>query len=98
MDLLRLLRWCRFLAPATLEVAFTKAEIANLAGAGYIKSHSKSGAYVLTGRGGTLLDDAFAGDTLPQMQRAYRETDIQRRLYIACLTVTAFRAGVHRCV
>ena len=29
------------------------------------------------------------------MQRAYRETDIQRRLYIARLTVTAFRAGGH---
>lgn len=29
------------------------------------------------------------------MQRAYRETDIQRRLSIARLTVTAFRAGVH---
>lgn len=95
MELLRLLRWCRFLAPATLETAFTKAEIANLAGAGYIKRHAKSWAYVLTVKGGRLLGDAFAGDTLPQMQRAYRETDIQRRLYIACLTVTAFRAGVH---
>lgn len=95
MELLRLLRWCRFLAPATLETAFTKAEIANLAGAGYIKRHAKSGAYVLTGKGGRLLDDTFEEDVLPQMQRAYRETDIQRRLYIARLAVTAFRAGFH---
>ena len=49
MELLRLLRWCRFIAPATLEAAFSKAEIANLAGAGYLKRHAKSGAYVLTG-------------------------------------------------
>ncbi len=95
IELLRLLRWCRFIAPATLETAFTRAEIANLAGAGYLKKHIKSGAYVLTVKGGRLLGDAFAGDTLPQVQRAYREADIQRRLYIARLAVTAFRAGVH---
>lgn len=95
MDLLRLLQWCRFIAPATLEAAFTKAEIANLAGAGYLKKHARSGAYVLTGRGARLLDDAFEGHTLPQVQRAYRETDIQRRLYIARLAVTAFRAGIN---
>ena len=29
------------------------------------------------------------------MQRAYRETDIQRRLYIARIAVTAFRAGIN---
>ena len=29
------------------------------------------------------------------MQRAYREADVQRRLRIARLTLTAFRAGVH---
>ena len=95
MELLRLLRWCRFIAPATLEDAFSKAEIANLAGAGYLKRHAKSGAYVLTGRGGRLLDTAFSGHKLPQAQRAYREADIQRRLYIARLTVTAFRAGIN---
>ena len=95
MELLRLLRWCRFIAPATLEDAFSKAEIANLAGAGYLKRHAKSGAYVLTGRGSRLLDTAFSGHKLPQAQRAYRETDIQRRLYIARLTVTAFRAGIN---
>ena len=95
MELLRLLRWCRFIAPATLEAAFSKAEIANLAGVGYLKRHAKSGAYVLAGRGSRLLDTAFSGHKLPQAQRAYRETDIQRRLYIARLTVTAFRAGIN---
>ena len=94
IDLLRLLRWCRFISPAALRTAFSKTEIANLTGAGFIKKHQGSGAYVLTGKGGCLLDCAFAGETLPQMQRAYREADIQRRLHIAGLVLTAYQAGV----
>lgn len=89
-----MLRWCRFISPAALRTAFSKTEIANLTGAGFIKKHQGSGAYVLTGRGGCLLDRAFAGEALPQMQRAYREADIQRRLHIAGLVLTAYRAGV----
>ncbi len=95
MELLRLLRWCRFVAPVTLGSVFSKAEIANLTGAGFIKKHPGSGSYILAQKGCRLLDGTFKGDILPQMQRAYRETDIQRRLYIARLVLTAYRAGVH---
>lgn len=73
---------------------FSKAEIANLLGAGFIKKHPGSGACVLTAKGGRLLDDAFKGKILPPMQRGYREADVQRRLHTARLVLTAYRAGV----
>ena len=73
---------------------FSKAEIVNLLGAGFIKKHPGSGACVLTAKGGRLLDDAFKGEILPPMQRGYREADVQRRLHTAHLVLTAYRAGV----
>lgn len=95
IELLRLLRWCRFIAPASLGTVFSKAEIVNLSGAGFIKKHPGSGAYVLTAKAGRLLDSVFEGEVLPQLQRGYRESDIHRRLHIARLVLTAYRAWVH---
>ena len=74
---------------------FSKTEIKNLFGAGLIKKHTGSGAYVLTGKGGSLLDEAFAGEVLPQVQREYRLSSVQRRLYIARLVMAAYRASVN---
>lgn len=93
IDILRLLRWCRFIAPSSLADIFSPAELWNLAGAGLIKKHTGSGAYILTGKGNQLLDEAFDSGILPYTQKSYRNTDIQRRLYIAQLTLTAYRSG-----
>ena len=95
MELLRLLRWCPLHCPRDFRGRLLQGGDRKSRRRGYLKRHAKSGAYVLTGRGGRLLDTAFSGHKLPQAQRAYREADIQRRLYIARLTVTAFRAGIN---
>ena len=95
IDILRLLRWCRFIPTVALKETFSQTELANLASAGLIKKHTGSGACILTEKGHRLLDDALESDVLPQMQKSYRETDIQRRLYIAQMTLTAYRAGLN---
>lgn len=95
IELLRLLRWCRFIDPAALGSIFSRVEISNLTAANFIKRHPGSGTYILTQKGARLLDGVFKGGILPQMQRAYRDADIERRLYIARLVLTAYRAGVN---
>ena len=72
---------------------FSQTELQNLVGAGLIKKHGGSGAYILTGKGNKLLDDAFVSDILPYIQRSYRDADIQRRLNIARLLLTFYRSG-----
>ena len=72
---------------------FSQTELQNLVGAGLIKKHGGSGAYILTGKGNKLLDDAFVSDILPYIQRSYRDADIQRRLNIASLLLTFYRSG-----
>lgn len=89
-----MLRWCRFIEPRTLLEVFSETEFQNLEIVGLIKKHRGSGAYILTGKGSQLLDLHCGNQVLPEIQRSYRDADIQRRLYISRLMLTAYQAGV----
>lgn len=93
LDLLRLLRWCRCVSPTSLNRLFGETAVHNLLCMGLVKAHEKSGALLLTGRGHTLLGAVFA-DMTPCILPSYRETDLLRRLRVAELVLTAYRAGL----
>lgn len=92
-DLLRLLRWCRYILLSDLKNLFTGAEIQNLSLMKYIKLHEPSGAVVLTARGNELLDSVF--ENLPAgTPPSYRPADIGRRLRLSAIAMTAYRGGI----
>lgn len=92
-DLLRLLRWCRYILLSDLQTLFAEAEIENLALMKYIKLHEPSGSVVLTARGNELLDSVF--QSLPaSTPPSYRPADIGRRLRLSSIALTAYRGGI----
>jgi len=93
-EILRILRWCRYISPSDLKAVFSDAEVSNLIGAGLIKLHTGSSSLILTGKGQRLLDEECEGD-VPHVVPSYRDTDIARRVRTAKLMLTAYRAGIH---
>lgn len=94
IDILKLLRWCRFIRADALTNAFSVVEVSNLLALSLIKLHQPSGAYLLTAKGNRLLDDTIPG-LPPATPPAYRPTDTIRRLHLAEIMLTAYGAGVH---
>ncbi len=64
LDILRFLRWCRFVQAKDLTGVFSKTEVQNLEILRLIKFYSLAQAYTLTAAGNRLLDAAFP--KLPQ--------------------------------
>ena len=93
MDILRLLRWCRYIRANDLARTFSDAEVRNLAALALIKLHKPSGAYVLTVKGNRLLDDAMAG-LPPATPPAYKSADTLRRLHLSEILCMAYTAGL----
>ena len=93
LDILRFLRWCRFVLAKDLADAFSKIEIQNLEILRLIKLYSPAQAYTLTAAGNRLLDAAF-----PKLHAAvapaYKAADTIRRIRQAKLMITAYQAGV----
>lgn len=93
LDILRFLRWCRFVQAKDLVGAFSKIEIQNLEILRLIKLYSPAQAYTLTTAGNRLLDAAFP--KLPAaVAPAYKAADTLRRIRQAKLMTTAYQAGV----
>jgi len=93
LDLLRLLRWCRYIANSDMNALFPEAVIANLKYMKLITLHAKSNAYVLTIRGNKFLDDHV--EVLPaNTPPSYRTGETERRLHTSRLALTAYRAGM----
>lgn len=93
VDVLRLLRWCRYIARADLALVFKEDTISNLLYLKLIVLHEKSQSFLLTKRGNQFLDEHLEG--IPaSVPASYRIPDMQRRLRVASLTMTAYRAGV----
>lgn len=93
IDLLRLLRWCRYVAGDDMAPIFAEHTIENLRYLKLITLHVKSGSYVLTNRGNQFLDehlDGLPANTPP----SYRKEETLRRLHVSKLTMTVYRAGV----
>ena len=93
LDILRFLRWCRFVLAGDLTGVFSKTEVQNLEILRLIKLYSPAQAYTLTAAGNRLLDAAFS--KLPAaVAPAYKAADTLRRIRQAKLMATAYQAGV----
>ena len=93
LDILRFLRWCRFVLAKDLADVFSKSEVQNLEILRLIKLYQPAQAYTLTAAGNRLLDAAF-----PKLHAAvapaYKAADTIRRIRQAKLMITAYQAGV----
>ena len=93
LDILRFLRWCRFVLAKDLTGVFSKGEVQNLEILRLIKLYSPAQAYTLTAAGNRLLDAAFP--KLPAaVAPAYKAADTIRRIRQAKLMLTVYHAGV----
>ena len=93
LEMLRLLRWCRFAAEEDFLRVFSNAEVQNLRFLHLMKYYLPARAYTLTAAGNRLLDTAFA--KLPAaVAPAYKPADTIRRIRQAKLMITAYQAGV----
>lgn len=93
IDILRLLWQCRCADRSDLEKAFSKETLDVLLSARLIRKLRARNALVLTEQSKELLKQSF--DDLPEdVQFAYRAGDIDRRIRLAQLTLTAYRAGL----
>ena len=93
LDILRFLRWCRFVLAEDLTNVFSKIEVQNLEILRLIKLYQPAQAYTLTAAGNRLLDTAFP--KLPAaVAPAYKAADTIRRIRQAKLITTAYQAGV----
>ena len=93
IDLLRLLRWCRYVPCDALTSLFSENTIDNLRYLKLLTLHTKSDSFVLTNRGNQFLDknlDGLPAATPP----SYRKDEVRRRLRVSRLTLTVYRAGV----
>ena len=93
LDILRLLRWCRFVLVEDLTGVFSKAEVQNLEILRLIKLYQPAQAYTLTASGNRLLDAAFPKPPAA-VAPAYKAADTLRRIRQAKLMTTAYQAGV----
>lgn len=93
IDLIRLLRWCRYLAPQDLQGVFQDTAISNLEYLHLLRRHKASGTLVLTTDGNLFLDTLF--DRLPScLPPSYKAADIARRLRLSRIMLTGYRASL----
>ena len=93
LDILRFLRWCRFVLAKDLTGVFSKGEVQNLEILRLIKLYLPAQAYTLTAAGNRLLDAAFP--KLPAaVAPAYKAADTLRRIRQAKLMGTVYQAAV----
>lgn len=92
LDILRLLRWCRFIQADDLCAAFSKAEIHNLLSLRLIRYYVQGGAFVLTADGHSLLNTA-SRDLPAATPPAYKPADTLRRIRQAKLMLSAYQTG-----
>lgn len=92
-DVLRLVYWCQCIRPELLRDISSAPELNELTGRGFIKLHEKSGAYVTTAKGAEFLEAVLDGK-LPRFSRSYHAGNMERRLRLSALAMTAYRAGL----
>lgn len=92
VDVLRLICWCQYVPDEKLYGLISDVEVHNLKCLGLIKQHEKSGAFVLTTKGLDYIKSFLP--TIPKLTMSYHAGAIERRLRLARLTLTAYRAGI----
>ena len=93
MDLLRLLRWCRYLSPDDLHKLFPEDIAANLQALRLIRRHQTKNWLMLTTKGNAFLSEHLSA-LPPDTQLPYQATAMVRRLRTSKLMLTAYRAGL----
>ncbi len=93
-DVLRLVYWCQCIQPKLLQSISSEEELRDLAARGFIKLHGKSGTLVMTGKGAAFLHAMLDG-RLPRFSRSYHAGDMERRLRLSTLAMTAYLSGLN---
>lgn len=94
IEIMKLLRWCRMIRPKDVYTVFQKREVENLCAAQLLRFSNSANALLLTPHGHRLLE-AASQPLPPATAPTYRETDIQRRLRVSQITLTAYAADIH---
>lgn len=93
VEILRLIRWCQFIAEADLNGIFSETERENLLALRLILRHEKSGALIMSKKGVSLLQEIF-NDEPPKYPPSYHTAITQRRLRLSKLILTAYSGRV----
>lgn len=88
IDTLRLICWCQFVRPEVLNSISKPVEQDNLLCLGLIQYHKKSGAFTLTRKGRSFLQEIMA---LPNLTKSYHKDAVERRLRLTNLALTAYK-------
>ncbi|MCR5825020.1 MAG: hypothetical protein K6G54_00485 [Oscillospiraceae bacterium] len=94
IDLLSLLKWCQFAPRSDVLSAMPESVVNTLVLTGFIQTSGIADAFVLTAKGSRALDEADTGK-FPSITQSYHTNSIERRLRLARLMLTAYRAGVN---
>ncbi len=93
IDILRLLRWCKFIDKEALAQSFTSTEIQHLLCHKLIKVHKASASLIITAKGNQFLETVLPD--LPQnTPPAYRPLDTKRRRRLAQIMLTCYHGGL----
>lgn len=92
IDILRLICWCQFVKPESLNSLSTPVERDNLFDMGLIQLHEKSGAFTLSRKGRSFLQEILP---LPDLTKSYHKDAVERRLRLTNLALTAYKATVN---
>jgi len=92
IDILRLICWCQFVKPESLNSLSTPIEQDNLLSMGLIQFHEKSGAFTLTLKGRSVLQGILP---LPNLTKSYHKDAVDRRLRLTNLALTAYKGDIN---
>lgn len=93
IDLLRLLRWCRFLSCGDILPLFPADVIENLLALKLLRQHCPEQLLYLLTRGNALLDETFTA-LPPATPPSYKASETLRRSRVSKILLTAYRAGL----
>ncbi len=92
IDILRLICWCQFVKPESLNSLSTPVEQDNLLSMGLIQFHEKSEAFTLTRKGRSVLQRILL---LPDLTKSYHKDAVDRRLRLTNLALTAYKGDIN---
>ena len=93
IELLRLLRWCRYVVPNDLRRVFDVNTINNLKSARLIRSSKVQKSLTLTAKGNQLLEELT--QNIPEnIRHAHTAADTLRRIRVSAIITTAYQAGL----
>lgn len=93
LELMKVLRWCRYADPDSLMKIFGATAVSNLITLKLVKKHKPRGYLSLAAKGNVLLEKAL--QNCPEyIQLPYRAQHVERRVRDTRLMLTAYSAGI----